>query len=511
MALTSGTTSDVAVSAGPGDLTINLEYDTAAQGAPAGFRNSIQAAADMLSSLIHNSISINIGIGYGDIPFFDQTVTGGGAEGGVQNAFSESYSSLRSQLLSHASTAQVSAAINALPNTSTLNGVGDIDVAYAEERALGLAPASDATVDGDAGFATDIPQAQLVGVALHELTHAMGRIDGTWVLSLFRYASAGIHDFAGSIPTGPSYLSLDNGSTKLADFGRNSDDSDFLNPPDSTLTPNDPFNEFYDGNTLQSMTPLDLTVMGLLGFNVAPQLGSGVMTQTASGQLDMLGFGGTQLQSSALSPSTFFPIVASGDFNGDGNEDLVTQSADGQIDFAYFNGAGQFFASTLVNGQYAHVGGAGSNFAGFGGPALVSQLPSGQIDLLRFAGVSLTGSELLNGSYGTVVAAGTFAGPGSPTEIATQNSATGQIDLLQFNGANLVGSNLLPGGYFPVKGAEDFNKDGTSDLLTQSSGGLIDHLIFANNQITGSYAYDSAFPGLNVTAGTGVVQNVFGV
>jgi hypothetical protein len=123
----------------------------------------------------------------------------------------------------------------------------------------------------------------------------------------------------------------------------------------------------------------------------------------------------------------------------------------------------------------------------------------------------LSGSELLNGSYWPVVGAGTFAGPGTPTEIATQNATTGQIDLLRFSGVNLVGSNLLSGSYDPVKAAEDFNKDGTSDLVTQSSSGVIDHLIFTNNQITGSYAYSSAFPSLTVTAGAGVAQNAFGV
>jgi hypothetical protein len=492
-----------------------LEYDAAAQGAPAAFRNAIQAAANILSSFINDPIAVNIGIGYGDIPFFGDSLTSGEAEGGPQTGISESYSTLRSQLLSHASTAQVSAAINALPTTSSLNGVSTIGVAYAEERALGLAPASNATVDGDAGFATDIPLSSLVGVALHEITHAMGRMDGPWVTSLFRYTSAGVHDFAQTIPTGPSYLSLDNGVTKIADFGKTSDDADFLNPPGSTLSPNDPFNEFYDGNTLQSLTPLDLTMMGLLGFNVAPRsVVSGVtavMTQSATGQVDALDFGGTQLQGSLSSSSPFFPIVASGDFNGDGAEDLVSQSASGLIDFLYFNGAGQFSSSNLVNGQYAHVAGAGNNFAGFSGPALVSQLPSGQIDLLQFTGTSLTGSELLDGSYWPVVGAGTFAGPGSATEIATQNPSTGQIDLLQFNGANLAASYLLPGNYFPVKAAEDFNKDGTSDLVSQSSSGTIDHLIFANNQIVGSYAYSSSFPGLTVTAGTGIAQNTFGV
>lgn len=255
------------VSSGAGHLTIKLHYDQAAQEAPASFRNAIQSAANILSSVISDPISVNIRIGYGDVPFFGDALTNGEAEGGPQNVVAESYSALRSQLINHASTVQVSEAANALPNSSTLNGEGTFDVAFAEARALGLAPASSRAVDGDVGFATDIPLSNLVGVALHEITHAMGRMFGSSVLDLFRYTSPNVHDFSSDIPTVASYLSLDNGTTHLADFGQSSDPSDFLN---SALTPNDPYNEFYDSNTLQSLTSIDQTVLGLLGFDIAP-------------------------------------------------------------------------------------------------------------------------------------------------------------------------------------------------------------------------------------------------
>src|SRR5262249_24549463 len=66
----------------------------------------------------------------------------------------------------------------------------------------------------------------------------------------------------------PAYFSIDGGVTKLADFGINSDPGDFLNPPDSDLTPNDPFNEIV-GN-LSNLTALDITVMDVLGFTPVP-------------------------------------------------------------------------------------------------------------------------------------------------------------------------------------------------------------------------------------------------
>jgi len=66
---------------------------------------------------------------------------------------------------------------------------------------------------------------------------------------------------------------VNGGNTKLADYGQNSDPSDFANSnsgegtPTSTLTPEDSFNQYYDSNTLQYLTQTDLTQLDVLGFN----------------------------------------------------------------------------------------------------------------------------------------------------------------------------------------------------------------------------------------------------
>ena len=76
---------------------------------------------------------------------------------------------------------------------------------------------------------TQIPTNLLVGAALHELTHAMGREPGVGPFDLFRYTSAGNHLFTSGSTAVPAYFSIDGGNTKLADFGQSSDASDFLN------------------------------------------------------------------------------------------------------------------------------------------------------------------------------------------------------------------------------------------------------------------------------------------
>jgi hypothetical protein len=143
--------------------------------------------------------------------------------------------------------------VDSLPAGPSLDGDSGFRIASAEAKALGVLSATDPSIDGFVGFATDVPTSSLVGVALHEITHAMGRVPAEQaslefsttptVLSLVRYTSSGAHDFDGtSTPTPASYFSIDGGTTTLANFGQTSDPSDFLG---DNYTYGDAFNEFY--------------------------------------------------------------------------------------------------------------------------------------------------------------------------------------------------------------------------------------------------------------------------
>src|SRR5438552_586632 len=245
-------------------MILNLIYDAFALAAPQSFRDGMATAASILMGAIYDNITINIGVGYGEYnngPLFpNQNISLGGDSG-----FSITYSNLRALLVSHETSAADVTSVNALPNTTTLNGQSSFVIGTAEARALGALPANNGTVDGLVGMGTNFTGSVLIGGALHELTHAMGRVPGASGLSLFRYTSQGNHLFAGGTPAAASYFSIDGGVTKLADFGVSSDPSDFLNSPASNLTPNDPFDEGIAGSTL---TSVDLTMMDVLGFNV---------------------------------------------------------------------------------------------------------------------------------------------------------------------------------------------------------------------------------------------------
>ena len=261
----SGPTSVLAMTSG--GITINLLFDAAAMAAPASFRAGIQQAASILTAAISDKITVNIKIDYSG--------TGGGAAAGPDNGLYESYSSVKADLITNATLGDTT--FNALPSGSSIQGQSNVAVWNAQLKLFGLLGANNtSTDDGSATFATDINSNLLVGVALHELTHAMGRVPygpQPDIFDLFRFTSPGMRMFDGANIASAAYFSVDGGNTKLADFGRNSDPSDFLNS--GVQGPNDPFNEFYTGSTLQSLTTVDKEMMDALGFHTITPVNDG--------------------------------------------------------------------------------------------------------------------------------------------------------------------------------------------------------------------------------------------
>ena len=253
-------TPDSVIAVSSGGITINLIFDTAAMAAPASFRAGIQQAVAILAAAISDKITVNLKIDYSG--------TGGGAAAGPDHGLFQSYSSIRADLINNATPGDTT--FNALTAGSTIQGQSNVAVWNAQLKLWGLMGANDTTTDdGGATFATDINPNLLVGVALHELTHAMGRVPyGTQpdIFDFFRFTNAGTRLFQGGATAPAAYFSLDGGTTKLADYGRASDASDFLNS--GVQGSNDPFNEFYNGSTAQHLTAVDLKQLDALGFHL---------------------------------------------------------------------------------------------------------------------------------------------------------------------------------------------------------------------------------------------------
>jgi hypothetical protein len=466
-------------------ININLIFDAAALAAPASFRAGIQQAANLLAMTITDAITVNLKIDYSG--------TGGGASAGPDNGVFESYSLIRSDLINHATLGDTT--FNALPSGSSIQGQTNVDVWNAQLKLFGLLSPNDTTTDdGHATFATDINPNLLVGVALHELTHALGRIPhGTQpdIFDLFRYTGPGTLLFQGGATAPAAYFSVDGGHTKLADYGQTSDASDFLNT--GVQGPNDPFDEFYGSKTLQKLTAVDVQQLDALGFHVAPVSSSSgaqvvndlngdghsdLLWQAADGTPAAWLVNGTSLVAGAnigFNPGATWHTKGLGDFNGDGKADILWQNDDGTPAVWLMNGLSVSSGANVGfnPGPAWHVI-AAADFNGDGNADILWQNADGTPAIWLMNGTSLiAGASLFNpGPSWHVIGAGDFNGDGK-ADILWQNS-NGQAAIWLMNGLTLVsganaGINLGPA--WQIQAAGDFNGDGKADILLQNSNG----------------------------------------
>ena len=252
-------TSSNSVYISSGGITLHLNYDAPAMAAPSSFRTQIEQAALMIANAISDPITVNLSINISG--------SGGGAYAGPTGV-GASYSSVRSFLTTNATSGDTE--FQYLPNTSSIQGQSNVVVWSAQEKLFGLLAADASATDGSVHFSSDISSNAIIGVALHEITHAMGRVPYGATPDIFdfsRYTNASTRLFTGGSSASPAYFSIDGGTTKLADYGLNSDPSDFLNSGMQGST--DPFNEFYTpGSTSQALSSVDLKQMVALGYHL---------------------------------------------------------------------------------------------------------------------------------------------------------------------------------------------------------------------------------------------------
>ncbi len=257
-------------------LTINLIFDAAAMAAPQSFRDGITQAMQMICAVVTDHVTLNLQIDYSG--------TGGGASAGPTGGNFVNYSTVHADLVNNASPGDTT--FNSLPAGSTIAGQSSVAVWYSQEKLWGMISPTGTEVDGSAKFSTDINPNLLVGVALHELTHAMGRVPyGSQpdVFDFYRFTSAGNYLLNGNSTAPPAYFSLNNGVTKIADYGQTSDPSDFLNS--GLAGPTDPFNEFYSNSTQQQLTAIDLMQIDALGFHLLSNTPQTVIEQAGATKL----------------------------------------------------------------------------------------------------------------------------------------------------------------------------------------------------------------------------------
>ena len=215
------------------------------------------------------------------------------------------YAQVKTQLTAIAISPAQETAVANLPSSDPTDG-GAFYLSAAQEKAFDLMPAQGTEIDGMIGFSTTANwdynpsdravagEYDLVGVAEHELTHALGRTYGLGqlfgggnyvILDLYRYSAPGITGLTGAQP---AYFSINGGTTDLAQFDTENDKGDWAssNGPDS-------FESLPDPGVENPVTPVDITELNVLGFDVMPCFlrGSGVMTVSGERAVEHLKIG----------------------------------------------------------------------------------------------------------------------------------------------------------------------------------------------------------------------------
>jgi hypothetical protein len=307
-----------------GNVTFDLKF-VASDNPTAAFMTGVENAAAILAAAItvNHAVTFNIVVDYGKVG--GKPDTGGDAVGGpITGGDYIDYALVRSALITNAAAGDAN--FNALPTGTTAYGYSSIQVFSAQEKVLGLgglsptATADDSTLQLGSGISDD----RLVGVALHELAHGLGRIPAgppyssfPDIFDLTRFTAQGAIYVDGALPSpgnpvAQTYFSVDGGKTTLDQYGTASDPSDFLNSYNNGSNANDPFNEIYDATTVQGLTQLDLTQLDVLGFNTSAAVptpcylrGTSIRTESGDRPVERLAIGDRVVNASGHS----YPIV----------------------------------------------------------------------------------------------------------------------------------------------------------------------------------------------------------
>ncbi|WP_297484861.1 NF038122 family metalloprotease [Ferrovum sp.] len=261
-------------------MKINLSWDSSVSGAPAGFKADVQNAAAQLDAAILNPVTVTIQVGWNEIGGTPMTPGSGGLGGPSGVLANNGYGSVAQINASSVSSLNTQLALNATGLSASMTGLpsGTMELSTAQAQAMGISYASgsvgyssSANVDGSIGLAMPgySTNADMIQAALHELAHALGRINGsvdasgnTWLytLDLFTYSAPGVLWTPSSTTAG--YFSLDGGKTNLGNFSTQ-DSADFVG---SIIGP---FS--YGGYGINTLTALDRQELQTLGFAVVTQ------------------------------------------------------------------------------------------------------------------------------------------------------------------------------------------------------------------------------------------------
>jgi YD repeat-containing protein len=222
-----------------------------------------------------------------------------------------------------------------------------------------------------------------------------------------------------------------------------------------------------------------------------------MLLEHADGSTIILLMNGSAVMTSAtlIDSNTGWVVKRVGDFNGDGKTDIVLHHTDGSVYLGLMHGA------TLTTGVYLVEAGspwtfhAMGDFNGDGKADIVLRHTDGTLNLSLMNGVRLISGATLTAARGwTIQAVGDFNGDGRQDIIFRRTD--GALYLGIMDGTHLTsGTELNFDSHWTVQAVGDFNGDGITDLvLKHTDGRLYIHLMNSTSTGSGDYLSDAGSP-----------------
>ena len=259
-------------------MQFNFIWDSSVSSAPAAFQSAVIAAGQTLGSYIDNPITINVQIGWGENAGTPVT-TGKFAALSESHGITYTFAQIRTALTGLATSGDDQTSVAWLQQQPVPVGTDPYYVNRAQEKLFGVLSGTDPGVDASIGFSSTAAfgfnpaagiaagQTDLTGIALGQLTLALGRIAGHssglyQPLDLFRFSAPNtLQPTQGQ----PAYFSVDGGNTHLNNYETVSSTGSFW----VTTDPTDVLNFSSTAGVVQVLTPTDLRQMDVLGYHLS--------------------------------------------------------------------------------------------------------------------------------------------------------------------------------------------------------------------------------------------------
>ncbi|HWF01826.1 MAG TPA: NF038122 family metalloprotease [Caulobacteraceae bacterium] len=499
-------------------MQIVLQWDSSVTALPTAQRTEFEAAitdaAAFFDRTLANNLTVTINVGYGEITDGGgaQPLTPGESEGGPGQGSYYTYSDIRAALLAHANSVVDAAAYAWLPASDPYRNADPTNyfapVLQMEALGLDLTPyaASDAT--GSVGFGATLRgnlydydplnraiagEGDLIGIAEHEISHALGRLSnandsgprgaastttGENVMDLFRFSAQGQLDLKA---TDATYFSLDGGRTPANAFDdTNSDPGDWLGSETSGLA-SDSFNAFYQDGQEGFVTATDVNLMNVLGYQITDMLPQDAVSGDDVSDILIENTGGAVVYGEIIDQQLQYTSVGGlgpeWSFRGVGN-----YLGNGQDGFLIENSSGAIVLGNAVTGAYTAVSGLGPEwtfeesgpFFGDSQDQFLVENSAGAVVVGEIAGASTTYTQIgALGSEWAFVGAGDFRGDGR-YQFLIENTSGALV--IAEAGAGDQAAYTLIGGLGPewlFVGDGDFLGDGKDQFLIENTSGAV--------------------------------------